>query len=306
MGILSLLKFNIWITYYWLQFIFKLRFLPDKLFLKIQFYRYQGYLINFSKPETLNEKIQFLKLYERKENFKDYADKEMAKSIAIETSDINVLETIKTYRSPSNIDFAQLVYPCVIKTNHGSGDFFLLKKEPTSQEKRNIIFQLKKALYRSLYLEKKEFQYHNIDKKVIIEKMLLDSNGNIPQDYKVHCFNGKAKFIYVTTGRDGNTYRGVYDINWNPLDFQWTHFDKKGNPKYIFSNNLKKPKNLQEVVASAEKLALKINTPYIRIDLFNVDEKRIVFGEFTFHHMSGYAPIRPIKYDYILGNELQI
>lgn len=300
-------KLSLWKLYYLFQAVYKLRFLPDKLFLQLKFYRYQKKFIDFKNPKSFNEKIQFLKLYDRKQSYHLYADKENSKQIAKEVlGKDGVLKTQYTFDSVGEISFEKLNFPCVIKTNKGSGDFFLLRSIPNPRYRDSILFSLAKSLERDLYLEKREYQYKNIIPKIIVEDMLLDSKKNIPQDYKVHCFNNKPEFIYVTTGREGNTYRGIYDLNWKPINMIWSHLDKSGKPEYNFKNDIPKPKNLNEIIDCSKQLAHLVPSPYIRIDLFNVDEQRLVFGEFTFHHMSGYAPIFPFEKDLYFGSRLHI
>ena len=300
-------KYRLWKFVYFIKGFSNLWVLPPRIYLQLKYFKYHKRFINFSSPTTLNEKIQCLKLYCRSNDLSKFADKEESKKIIKKIlGPKGVLETLEIYKSSHQISFENLKYPCVIKTNHGSGDFSLLKTCPNITEQEKIKFQLFKSMNRSLSFEKKEFQYKNIDPKILVEKMLLDSEGKIPPDYKVHCFNGSPEFIYVTTGRDGDTFRGVYSLDWEPLPFIWSHFDKNGKTKYRFQNNLIKPKNLKQIIKTAKDLANTVNVPYVRVDLFNIEQKRLVFGEFTFHHMSGFAPITPFERDLKLGSKLYL
>jgi hypothetical protein len=304
---MMILKKYAWRIYYLIQSVFRLRILPDNLYAKFFFKKYMGYWIDLKNPKTLNEKIQYIKLNERKTIYTMLADKIKSKEFVKDILGKNIIiENQKIYNREYEIDFDNLKYPCVIKTNHGSGDFYLAMKRPKKEYEEKIKFNFYKAINRNLYLEKKEWQYKNIKPKILVESMLLDSKGLIPPDYKIHFFNKKAVFIYVTIGRENNTYRGVYDLNWNPLNFSWTHLDKNNNPKYKFDNNLPRPKNLDNIIETAQLIAAKIDSSYVRIDLFNIDQEKIKFGEITFHHMSGFAPITPFHWDLKLGSKLNV
>ena len=80
--------------------------------------------------------------------------------------------------------------------------------------------------------------------------------------------------------------------------------DINGKPIYKFDSSITKPKNLKEILELSSQIAQLAKAPYVRIDLFNIDEEKIKFGEVTFHHMSGMAPIIPLDWDFKLGKRL--
>lgn len=290
---------------YILKIIVNLHFLPGRLHQKLYFKKNHGYSPNLTKPSTLNEKIIFLKLNNKENIHTTLSDKWAVKNYLKGIIDNKYLiPNLKISTHIKSIKFDELIYPCVIKSNGGSGDFHLLKEKPKELEIKNIYKKFSYGKYRSLYLEKKEWQYKNIPYKILVEPMLLDKNKNIPPDYKIHFFNGHPEFIYVTTGREKKTIRGVYDLEWNPLPFIWSKLDLNGKPIYEFDSSITKPKNLKEILELSSQIAQLAKAPYVRIDLFNIDEEKIKFGEVTFHHMSGMAPIIPLEWDFKLGKRL--
>jgi len=284
-------------------------YLSDLNFAKKKFKFYFNYDLDISNPVTLNEKIQYLKLHDRNPFYSNLVDKiNVKKYISKIVGDKHIIPTLKTFSSIENfnLDF-DFDYPIVIKTNNGSGDFKILYEPPNSYDLKKIKIMFSKSLKRDLYYEKKEWQYKGIKPQLLIEPLLQDLNNEIPPDYKIHCFNGEPEFIYVTKGREKETYRGVYTLDWKPLDFIWSHVHKEtGDPIYNFQNNISKPKNLLEILTISKIICKSFDNKYVRIDVYNMNEKSVYFGEITFHHMSGFARIIPHEWDIKLGKKLKI
>ena len=220
---------------------------PEKLLLKSRFKRILGYPLNLKHPKTFNEKINWLKLNERtplhticsdKFAVRDHVKKQVGPEylipLLLETQDPNDLV-------PENLpDF-----PVIIKTNNDSGGGV------------NVF-------------GKGEWQYKNIVPRIIVEKLLVNQDGEIPSDYKLHCFNGKLQFTQVDMDRHSDHKRNLYDINWNFIDCKWV---------YENGRSIEKPNKYEEMKAIAEKLASDFT--YARVDLYLVNE-HIYFGEITF------------------------
>jgi hypothetical protein len=130
---------------------------------------------------------------------------------------------------------------------------------------------------------------------VIVEKLLLDENNEIPNDYKLHCFNGKVKIIQVDVGRFTNHERYLFDRNWNLINCQWLFKMGRGV--------VEKPSNLDKMIKIAEKLSEDFI--FARIDLYSIENK-IYFGEITFHPGSGWEFIKPVEFDYKFGEMLHL
>ena len=149
---------------------------------------------------------------------------------------------------------------------------------------------------KNYYIKTKEWQYKNIKPCIIVEKLLLDENGDIPSDIKFSCINGKVEIIHVDSNKEVAHLRNHYSKEWEPLDFCWP---SEYQPNEIIS----KPNSLDLLISLAENLAKPF--PFVRVD-FYVNKNKIYFGELTFHPTSGYGTFSDIKYDHYYGKKLKL
>ena len=283
----------------------KFKFLSDRTFIKLSFRMSHGYNINLKNPKTLNEKIQWLKLYDRTSLHTQCADKYRVRGFVEDKIGKEYLIPLYFFtENPKDINYNNLknLVPCIVKTNHdSSGGIIFRSLSNQNWEKHQN--RLTKNLKRNYYITSKEWQYKNIKRGIVVEKLLLDINGEIPFDYKVHCFNGKPKIIQVDLNRETANYsRNWYTIEWEKAPFGW-YSEKNG--KVIKGKNVKitKPNNLSEMLRLSENLSS--NFIYTRIDWYSMKGK-LFFGEITFHHDSGLRPFEPKKWDFILGEKLDL
>jgi hypothetical protein len=284
--------------------IFRFRILPDAAFLKIHYGQVHHKELNLKNPVLLNEKIQWLKLHNDihlltmcadKFKVRDYVKNKVGPQYLIplvyETKD---LRTINASTLPD--------YPVIIKTNHNSGGNIIVR-DKTQLDYPQIHKKLKRLLKENFYYTTKENQYKNIERRIIVEKLLVDESGNVPMDYKFHCLNGKVEFIQMDVDRFTNHKRNFYDIHWNLLPFSWCpHID--GKPIWENSDRVfKAPETLSQMIEIAEKLATDFN--YVRVDLYYHIGK-VYFGELTFHHGGGNEIFNPLEYDEIFGQKLHL
>lgn len=273
-------------------------FLPEEMYLKMMYKRAMGKELDLKSPKSLNEKIQWLKLYDRCIEHTIYADKYRVREfIKKELGDEYLIPLLRCYDAVKEMENDNLPEPpYIIKNNHDSSGGIIVRAKLDVN-----LPEFKKTLSANIrvnhFWATKEWQYKNIPKKIVIEKLLLDKHGNIPNDYKFNCFNGRVEFIYASIDREGGNYRKIYMRDWSPSEMTWT---SRGNELKKFSGpEIPKPENFDQMIYIAEKLAS--NFKYIRIDLYNVDGK-IYFGEITQHHGSGFEPILPESLDYYYGS----
>lgn len=270
--------------------------LPEDLRLKIRFKRMLGYSLNLKKPKTFNEKIQWLKLNDRSDLHTICADKFRVREYVKTKVDEKHLIPL-FYFSPSSNDIKASNlpdFPVIIKTNHGSGSIYIVKDKNGFNFKK-LRGKLKKQLKESYSNSKGEWQYKNIKPMILVEKLLIDKNGNIPSDYKLHCFNGRVKIIQIHTDRFTRHKISFYSAEWSLLPIR--------RQKIQNEPNLSKPRNLSEMINIAEKLASDFL--YVRVDLYNVNN-HIYFGELTFHPASGFGKFVPEIWDMKLGDMLTL
>lgn len=272
----------------------KSKLIKDKDFIQKAFLKNLGYELNLDNPQTLNEKIQWLKFYDKKDllticsdklKVREYVKNKIGEEYLIPlyfyTDDVNKI-------SQNNIPDKK----CVIKTNHDSGRVTIVKDKSQINWKllRKVLDTKMKS---NFYYRGREPQYKNIKPYIIVEELLQD-NGKVPKDYKIHCFNGKVQFTQVDSDRFVDHYRNLYDTDWNLMECQWMY--KKGPVD-------KKPFLYDNMIEIAEIFANDFD--YVRVDLYLLENK-IYFGELTFHPGSGWEPFIPKSYDLEFGKRLKL
>ena len=248
---------------------FIIKKLPDKLVINIEnFITYKRFL-NKENPE-----------------YNDYVDKyKVREFVSNVIGEEYLIPLLGAYDKPEEIDYEKLPNQFVLKLNHGSG-YNIIVKEKNKENINNINKKLNKWIKEDYYKIKKEYQYKNVKKKIVCEKYINDSKGEL-LDYKFFCFNGKPEFVKVDFDRFQNHKVNFYNSNWELLNLQETGW---GNNK----NKVDKPKNFSEMLEIARKLSTKFQ--FVRVDLYNVDGK-IYFGELTFTPASGKHSFTPLEKD---------
>ncbi len=259
------------------------------------------YKLNLLDPKSLNEKLQWLKLNDRRKllvnhadkfGVREYIEKEFGAEFLIPL--ILVSENVDEI-VPENITHE----PVIIKTTHDSGSFHIVHyKEQANWTK--IRTDLKWALRRNYYWIDREWQYGEIKPRIIVEKLLQD-DGKIPNDYKFNCFNGKVEFIYVSVDREGINKRNIYSRDWQPLAFTWSK--KYKDHATLRGPEIDPPLNLAKMIEMAEHVAQQYD--YVRVDMYNINGA-IYFGEITHCHGGGFDEIRPLECDFKLGEKLKV
>lgn len=274
------------------------RILPDDVYLKWIFPARVGYLLDLKNPKTFNEKLQWLKLHDRKPEYTKMVDKIEAKEyVASIIGEEYIIPTIGVYNSVDEIDFDTLPKQFVLKCSHDSGGIVICR-DKNKLDKKAAIEKLRKGLKQNFYWQNREWPYKNVKPRIIAEIYMEDESGCQLKDYKFFCFDGKPLFLFVATDRgkkDVETKFDFFDMEWNHLPFT------NGHPN---SNILpKKPQNFEKMKQLAAMLA-KGKTE-VRVDLYNVDG-RIYFGELTFTHWSGLVPFEPCEWDLKFGQLISL
>lgn len=273
--------------------LFKL--LPETV-VKMEFRRHTGYSLNLKNPKTYNEKIQWMKLYWYDEKACKCADKYSVREYVESKGLKGILNDVYgVFDSPEEINFDKLPDKFVLKTTHGCGQNLVCTdktKVNWESEKRRIKHWLK----RSQYFYSFEWVYRDIKPRLIIERLIETEDGLPPKSYKIFCFNGKPRCIYVQIDYDNMlTEIDFYDLQWNRLEVK----HKEANSKKA----MEKPKELGELLTYAR--ILSEDFPHVRVD-FYIEEGRIFFGECTFFHYSGMGEFHPRDFDYKLGEYLKL
>lgn len=271
--------------------------IPDKIFLEYQFYKRMKRKLNLKNPKTFNEKLQWLKLYDRKPEYTKMVDKYEAKEYV--TNIIGkeyIIPTLGIYNKFEDINFERLPNQFVLKCTHDSGGLIICK-DKTKLEINEAKNKINESLKKNYYYSGREWPYKNVKPRIIAEKYMSNELDEELKDYKFFCFNGIVQTILVCSNRNGNFKNtNFYDINWKLQPF--TREKHKNSSKQI-----KKPKNLDEMLKIAEKLSKDI--PFVRVDLYEINGKTY-FGELTFYPSSGFEGFEPEEYDKKLGDMLKL
>lgn len=274
------------------------RFYSDENFLRKLYRLRMGKELNLDNPQTFCEKLQWLKLYNRKPEYTKMVDKYAVKEyVANIIGEEYIIPTIGVWNRVEDIDWDSLPNQFVLKCTHDSGGLVICKDKSTLDIKK-AVRKLKKSMKREYFYDNREWPYKNVKHRIIAEQYMEDESGYELKDYKWFCFNGnpKALFIAMDRGVEGvETKFDFYDDNFNHLPFTNGH---PNSPKPA-----PKPVGFDKMKELASKLSEGI--PQVRVDFYDING-HIYFGELTFYHWSGMVPFEPEEWDYTFGSLIKL
>jgi len=270
-----------------------LKFLPDRLFVKLFYYYSYGKFPDLKNPRTFDEKLQWYKLYYRKPEMTILADKFEVRSYVEEMGLGNILNELYFVKSRlSADDLKGLSGSYVIKATHGCG-MNVVKVNAVHTDNEELVKEVNGWLKLNHYYHGREWAYKNIKPRVICEKYLENKEFGELIDYKFYCYGGKPEVVFACAGRfseDGVKYN-AYDMDWNRI---YTYKGKSG-----VDIDFQRPDNFNEMKEAAR--VLSGDYPFIRVDLYSVEGKT-VFGELTFYPDSGIVPFSPDEFNFFFGD----
>lgn len=272
--------------------------MSDEKFLKRAFKITMGEKLDLDNPKTFNQKLQWLKIHDRKPEYTRMVDKYEAKNYVKQIDEsINVIKTLGVWDKFDDIDFDKLPNKFVLKCTHDSGGIVICKDKNTFDIKKakKTITKCQKNNY---FWGSREWPYKNVKPRIIAEEYMEDVETGELRDYKFFTFDGKVKLLFIATDRQNpneETKFDFFDENFNHLNIKNGH----ENSKYVFSipSSFEKMKSIAEVLGKGIK--------HLRVDLYDINGK-IYFGEITFYHWSGFVPFEPYFWDTKLGNLINI
>ena len=278
----------------------------DEKYIMDKYEKKLGNGFDIDNPRSFTEKLQWLKLHDRKPIYSVMVDKVLAKEyVSSAVGPQYVIPTLKVWNSAREMDFSELPEQFVLKCNHNSGRGMVICKDKSALDEKEIRKKIKKALKRREYLVNREWPYKNVVPKVFAEQLVSDSS--VPEgqtdgliDYKFYCFNGKPQFLYIGFANIVNNIKHDY-LSFYNLDFTPADFGRHDHPRIPFE--VKKPDNFDEMIRIAEKLAQ--GTRFVRVDLYNLGGE-IKFSEFTFFPGGGMARFDPEEAEIRIGEMIRI
>lgn len=275
------------------------RLIPDKIYIQIKFFQYFHRFADLKNPKTFNEKLQWLKLYDRKPIYTTMVDKYASKKyVADRIGDEYVIPCVAgPWKSADEIDFDALPDRFVLKTNHDCGGVVICK-DKNSFDREKAKEKLAVHLKRDYYIENREWPYKNVQRCIFAEQYMEDTKTAELRDYKFFCFDGEVKAMFIAADRASKTEETKFDFfdeNYNHLPFTNGHPNASTLPE--------KPEKFELMKELASKLSAGI--PHLRVDFYEVDGK-VYFGELTFFHWSGFVPFEPQQWDYTFGSWIDL
>ncbi len=265
----------------------------DKKYLTQMFSARMHQKMDWDNPVTYNQKLQWLKLYDRnpiytimgdKIQVKDYVSKAIGKEY--------IIPTIGIWDTPDQIDFAALPQQFVIKCNHNSGIGMCICRDKNSLDLDSVRKHLAIGLAQDYYLTLREWPYKNIVRKIIAEEYI----GEAPKDYKFFMFNGHMDSVMVCTDRNkGHAKFRFYDKNWKRIYYQKDELEPK--------DDVEKPANYEKMIEIAQILSW--GYPHIRVDLYN-QNGHIYFGELTLFDQGGFDTDITYATDLAWGKQIDL
>ena len=278
-----------------------LGFLPDKLYLSLRYRCIMGHWIDWKNPKTFTEKIQWLKVYNRKPEYTTMVDKYAVKKyVAERIGEEYIIPTLCVWDKPEDIDWKVLPNQFVLKTTHGGGSGgVIICKDKNTLDKQEAINKLRSSFDSDIYSNLREWPYKNVPKRIIAEKFITPEekplSSDLP-DYKFFCFNGEPKYCQVIRDRHSQETIDFYDMDWNHQEFVGLNpIAHKGQTEVV------RPSHLDDMIKICQELAKDI--PFVRVDLYVIGDKKY-FGELTLYPASGLGVFTPNDWDERIGKLL--
>lgn len=267
------------------------RIVPDKIYLKHHFYKSTGYKLDLDNPQTFNEKLNWMKLYDRNPLYTKLADKCAVRDYVIShIGEEYLIPLIGVWDNANDIDFDALPKQFVLKCTHDSGSAIVCK-DKEKLDKGLAIEKLNKALKHNYFYYNREWAYKNIPRKIIAEEYVEDIADKELRDYKFFCFGGVPRMLYIAASRGkGELTFDYYDMDFNHLDVRQYYPNSK--------LQLHKPDNFELMKELAKELSKDVDN--VRIDFYEANGK-VYFGEMTFYNNGGTTPYTPREWDYTFG-----
>lgn len=274
------------------------RKISDKYEIEQQWKTHMDYPLNLKEPKTFNEKLQWLKLYNRNPLYTTLVDKYKVKEwVTNKIGAQYVIPALAMWSCAEDIDISQLPDKFVLKCNHDSGSVIVCR-DKSKFDLTAAKEMFRKALSKNFYYEGREWPYKNVKPCVYAEEYKEDDTSHDLPDYKFFCFDGVAKYLFIATERMNESTETRFDF----FDREFKHIDvTNGHPNADVLP--RKPKSFDEMLALAGKLS--IGLPHVRVDFYEVNGK-VYFGEMTFFHWGGMVPFVPREFDYEMGECLTL
>lgn len=270
--------------------------LPDKAFLSLRYFLTFRRFPNWKDPKSYNEKIQWLKLYDRDPRYGEMVDKAAVKNLVSRMIGPEYLiPTLGVWDRPEDVDFDALPDRFVLKCTHDSGSVVLCP-DKEKLDRQGAMKILHRGMARNYYKEYREWPYRDVPRRILAEVYLNDGTGPVPSDYKVMCFQGEPKLVILHQGRFGKHTMDFYDTDWNRM-----RITRVGQARS--ETDAPRPECLEKMLELSGVLSRGI--PHLRVDWYICGGK-LYLGELTFYNNSGFGPFVDPRDDELLGSWIRL
>lgn len=283
------------------------RRMSDKYYLRVVWKQIMGYPLDLKHPRTFNEKLQWMKLYDRNPLYTELVDKYNVKQwVAERIGSEYVIPTLAVYDTVEDIDFDALPNQFVLKCNHDSGGVVICS-DKQSFNREQAKEKLRKSFDHNFYWDFREWPYKNVKRKVFAESFLTDDYTSSPtynseepvfeglRDYKFFCFDGKPKIMYIGSGKAPHRTTDFFDMDGNSLPVYMK------DPASAIPPAL--PAHFEEMKEFASILSKGLRA--VRVDFYETNNN-VYFGEMTFFHSAGFDIIHPKEWSIKMGDWISL
>ncbi len=263
-------------------------FLPDAAVRHIYFFKVQKSIGNFRQPRTINEKINWRIINDRRTELRWTCDKLLMKEHAADVPDLVIPKVFWAGRDLADLRSAPLPARWVLKPNHRTGLVYFGTGRVEDVDKLKGVTRGWLDDFNGRVL--REWAYAQARRCFIVEEF-IGTEAFAPDDFKFYVFGGKVKFIQVDTTRFSDHRESYYSPTWEKMAVTWGLPDAGPVPR---------PASLDKMIGIAENLGR--NFDFIRVDLYAVGDL-IYFGEVTPYPSGGLDRIEPRSFDRRLGDE---
>lgn len=272
--------------------------ISDRYAIEQMWKKRMSYPLNLDNPQTFSEKLQWLKLYNRKPYYTKLVDKYLVKDIVGNMiGQEYIIPTLGVYKHFDDINFESLPNQFVLKCNHDSGSIVVCldKQNFNIPEAKSF---LEKCLAKNYYIASREWPYKNVERRIIAEPYMKDDNNPLLTDYKFYCFDGEPKFLYVSYGLadHGTAFISYMTLDWKPAPFHRPDFQE-------YTECPPRPQSYDKMIEIAKTLSTDM--PFVRVDLYEINMKPY-FSEMTFFPGDGLTPFEPNEWDAKIGEYIHL
>lgn len=261
---------------------------------------------------SFTEKVRYKMLRDRRQLIVTFADKAAVRDyVAGAVGEEYLPVAHATIDDPTTLETLRLPQEFVLKPTHGSGAVVIVSSRASADAElpparwswkyahvrpsaadRSQLARIGAHWLGQLYGQgpNREWVYGEVPRRLIVEELLVDERGEVPDDIKFFVFHGRVEYVQVDSGRFGTRTQDFYLPD-------WTHLDLSGGLPWRVPRP-PRPAQLDEMLDVAERLGA--GTDFVRVDLYALPG-RIVFGELTNYPAGGESPFEPETWNTVFG-----